>query len=85
MATLYKKLLYDGKKIQVDSAVRDGEGNELSSVYVKAADIGTTQGLNYLTTAPSSANTDGTLKLVVLNAEPLQKFEGFLYLIISNN
>ena len=81
MSTLYKKLLYDGNKIQVDSAIRDGDGNELSTVYAKAANIGTTQGLNYLTTAPSSANTDGTLKLVVLSSEPATYYSGYYYII----
>lgn len=40
--------------------------------------------LPILTTAPVSANTDGGLKIVVLNAEPLQKFDGFLYLILGS-
>ena len=38
-----------------------------------------------LTTAPSSANASGTLKFVVLNAEPQNKYDGYLYLILSSN
>ena len=38
-----------------------------------------------LTTAPSSANASGTLKFVVLSAEPASKFDGFLYLITGSN
>lgn len=41
--------------------------------------------LPILTTAPSSANTDGGIKIVVLTSDPVTKYEGFLYLIISNN
>lgn len=37
-------------------------------------------GIKYTTTAPTAANTDG-LKIVVLNAEPETKYDGYLYLI----
>ena len=37
-------------------------------------------GIPYLTTAPSSANLDG-IKFVVLNAEPANKYDGYLYII----
>lgn len=39
----------------------------------------------YLTTAPSSANTGGTLKVVVLSAEPATRYEGYLYIITGSN
>lgn len=39
------------------------------------------KGVSYLTTAPTSANTAGDLKIVVLSAEPATKYNGYLYLI----
>lgn len=38
-------------------------------------------GLNYLTTAPSSANTSGQIKIVVLSSDPATKYDGYLYII----
>lgn len=38
--------------------------------------------VTYLTTAPSSANTDG-LKFVVLSAEPATKYNGYIYIITA--
>ncbi len=38
-------------------------------------------GIPYTTTAPSSANNDGTLKIVVLSSEPATKYSGYLYII----
>ena len=38
-------------------------------------------GVTYLTTAPSSANTDGFLKFVVLSSEPATKYRGYVYII----
>lgn len=38
--------------------------------------------MQYLTTAPSAANTDG-IKIVVLSSEPATKYNGYLYLITS--
>lgn len=46
--------------------------------YVRVNDRA--ESVNYLTTAPSAANTDG-LKVVVLSAEPATKYDGYLYLI----
>ena len=37
--------------------------------------------LPILTTAPSSANTDGGIKIVVLTSEPATKYDGYLYII----
>ena len=39
------------------------------------------QGVPYITTAPSAANTSGTLIIVVLSSEPATKYDGYLYLI----
>lgn len=49
-----------------------------STIY-KVRD-GVANGLGFLTTAPTEANTDG-IKIVVLSAEPATKYEGYLYLI----
>lgn len=43
-----------------------------------------TAGISYLTTAPSSANTDGGLKFVVLSSEPATKYSGYIYFITSS-
>lgn len=32
---MYKKLSYEGEKIQVDSAIRDGNGNTIASTYLR--------------------------------------------------
>lgn len=37
--------------------------------------------ISFLTTAPSAANTDGYLKIVVLDSEPATKYNGYLYII----
>lgn len=45
-----------------------------------ASDIST-----YITTAPSSANTSGKVKIVVLDSEPSTKYSGYIYLITGSN
>lgn len=42
---------------------------------------GITDGIPFLTTAPTSDNTDGTIKIVHLSAEPGVKYQGYLYFI----
>lgn len=42
---------------------------------------GSSKGITYLTTAPSAANTDGGLIIVVLSSEPTTKYDGYIYLI----
>lgn len=37
-------------------------------------------GINYLTTAPTTDNTDGSLKIVILSSEPVTKYNGYLYI-----
>lgn len=54
-------------------------GLEVSGRKYKVRD-GATNGLGYLTTAPTAANTDG-IKIVVLSAEPATKYDGYIYLI----
>lgn len=39
------------------------------------------EGVPYLTTAPSSANTSGKLKFVVLDSEPSTYYDGYYYII----
>lgn len=39
------------------------------------------EGVPYLTTAPTEDNTSGKLKVVVLDSEPVTKYDGYLYLI----
>ena len=39
----------------------------------------------YLTTAPSSANTSGKLKFVVLSSEPATYYDGYYYIITGSN
>ena len=41
----------------------------------------TVDGLSFLTTAPQAPNTNGKLKIVVLNEEPAQKYAGYLYFV----
>lgn len=43
MAETYKKLTYDSKKIQVESAIRDGTGLEINSTYLKIQGGGTSK------------------------------------------
>ena len=43
-----------------------------------------TNNLPVLTTAPSSANTEGGIIIVVLNSEPAQKFSGYLYIVVNS-
>ena len=38
-------------------------------------------GVSYTTTAPTAANTDGTLHFVVLAAEPATYYNGYYYII----
>lgn len=52
---------------------------------LKKVEVGGTiygvNGLNYLTTAPESANTSGQIKIVVLSSDPATKYDGYLYII----
>lgn len=38
-------------------------------------------GVAYVTTAPSSANTSGDLRFVVLDSEPSTRYDGYIYII----
>ena len=68
----------------------DGTGIEWGAVgktYTAGTGIDITNdaisvsGLPFSTTAPTEANTDGTLHVVVLSAEPATKYNGYLYII----
>lgn len=54
---------------------------KLNGMSYKVRD-GITNGLGYLTTAPTADNTDG-IKIVVLSAEPATKYAGYLYIITA--
>ena len=41
MATTYSKITYDGKKVQVDSAIRDGNGKQIDTNYQEKLSSGT--------------------------------------------
>ena len=56
-------------------------GLKIGDTVYKVRD-GATNGLGYLTTAPTAANTDG-IKIVVLSAEPATKYNGYLYIILA--
>jgi len=49
------------------------------------AQLSITGKLPYLTTAPTSANTTGTVEIVVLSSEPAQRYSGYLYIITGSN
>lgn len=57
----------------------DWNGNE----YL-AGTIDANGGIAYLTTAPTSANTGGGIKIVVLSSEPTTKYNGYLYIITGS-
>lgn len=47
--------------------------------------LGWTNSLPILTTAPSSANTEGGLIIVVLSSEPATYYNGYYYIITESN
>lgn len=68
------------KLVAVDSTnaqamIEAGVGIGISGSFI------TNEGVNYTTTAPTAANTDGSLKFVVLSSEPATKYDGYIYLI----
>ena len=62
--TDYEYIIHDGKKLQVDSAIRDGDGYKISTTYPKKVDIRVTPASNQriivihhgLDNAPSSVS-----------------------------
>lgn len=83
----------DGTKYKVNQPIAvegnpSGAGGGSALTGLKIGDTvykvrdGSTNGLGYLTTAPSAANTDG-IKIVVLSAEPATKYNGYLYIILA--
>ena len=42
---------------------------------------GSADGVKYVTEAPTRANTDGDLKFVVLETDPVTKYAGYIYII----
>lgn len=45
---------------------------------------GIPDGISYLTSAPTAANTSGKLKIVVLSSEPATKYSGYVYIITGS-
>lgn len=58
-----------------------GTITSVNGVQSGTVNVGSSTGLKYLTTAPSSANNDGGLIIVVLSSEPATKYAGYIYLI----
>lgn len=46
-----------------------------------ANELTTTRGVNYTTIEPTADNTEGDLKIVILDAEPTNRYEGYQYYI----
>lgn len=75
-------------------SLSDGDSGTISSVQFNTInnqtvfgsgniDVSQASSISYLTTAPSSANTDGGLKFVVLSSEPATKYSGYIYIITA--
>lgn len=81
--TKYK--VSSGTEVQANPTLAGTEaeltGLEVGGTKYKVRD-GITNGLGYLTTAPTADNTDG-IKIVVLSAEPATKYAGYLYIITA--
>lgn len=56
-----------------------------TSGYTQNKTIATTDDLAPLTTAPTSANTSGMVKFVILSEDPEDKYDGYIYFITENN
>lgn len=64
------------------TTINDLNNIKIGASYYKAP---TPNAVSYLTTAPSSDNTSGTLQFVVLDTEPATKYNGYLYIITGSN
>lgn len=47
--TTYKKMTYDGNKVQVESAIRDGNGVKIDTNYAKTSDLSSKEAKGYIT------------------------------------
>lgn len=70
------KLTITNNANSYDIAIKSADGTTI----VDNSNVLSVNALPYLTTAPSSANTDG-IKIVVLSSEPATKYNGYLYII----
>lgn len=61
------------------------ERNDHNTFTIRGKENDVATELNYLTTAPTSANTSGTLKLVVLTSDPETKYAGYIYYIAGSS
>jgi hypothetical protein len=78
-------LYFPGDNIDITDgtiSVSSGEAPEGNLLAADGSGSATwTNGIPYLTTAPTSNNTDAGLKIVVLEYDPATKYEGYLYII----
>ena len=74
--------LDEGKTViaATDTTYSAGTGLSLSGTQFNL-----TGSIPYTTTAPTSANTDGGIRIVVLTSEPATRYDGYWYIITSNN
>lgn len=78
----YKKLTYDGSKIQVDSAVRDGNGADIAATYLPIATALTdyqaklVSGTNIKTLEGQSLLGSGDISLSDIGLGTVYKFKG---------
>lgn len=68
MATTYSKITYDGKKVQVDSAIRDGNGKQIDTNYqeklVSGTNIKTVNGNSLLGSGDITIQSGGSLNYI---------------------
>ena len=62
-----------------DTTYTAGDGLQLSGTQFNL-----TGSIPYTTTAPSSANTDGGIRIVVLTSEPATRYDGYWYIITES-
>lgn len=67
------------KVTSVSDQSTDTQYPTAKAVYDLATNLD--NGISYVTTAPTGANTNGKLKVVVLSSEPANKYSGYLYFI----
>lgn len=72
-------VVYSEMETEIPESVTYTAGSGISI----ASDTISVSGVPYLTTAPAADNTDGTLKFVVLTAEPATRYNGYVYLIVE--
>lgn len=77
-----KSITYGNSQVQVDVS---GLGSFVLQLPNASGTLALTSDLAPLTTAPSSANTSGMVKFVILSEDPETKYDGYIYFITENN